>query len=191
MPEILVSLLAGLSVPVAALLFKYFLDLREKRSSRIVNVTDTKGKVFSILVEGKTDARYIGKVLENEYLLEDKVEKILTNYKKKHSNFNFHKNHHVDFLLEFNDKTIAVEVKSSGSVVQNEYIKNIKVKYPEVSELLLIFDSDIPSNLQSRFSDDNFVKFVTSPRGKALKEKVVNVLDEKISNFHHKAFKNN
>ncbi|EOW4146721.1 hypothetical protein ACOW9W_004017 [Vibrio parahaemolyticus] len=185
----LFSLLAGVAVPIVGIIFKLFLDAREKRVSRVVNVKDVKGKNFTIIMEGKTDINYISKVLENEYLLEDKVEKIFSEYKRKHSDFSYHKNKVVDFLLEYNDKKIAVEVKSSGSIVHRDYIKYLKDSHPDVTELLFVFDSDIPTDIKNAFVNDKFVKFVSSPRGKALKEKVTNTLNHEFYHPHNKAFK--
>ncbi|EJL6474594.1 hypothetical protein ACVTD8_16255 [Vibrio cholerae] len=182
MTEVIISLLAGLGVPVLAVLFSKIVDLKAARSEKLVIVRSSTGKESNLKVSATADKNAILRLLEEEYQFENSVEKILNKYKSKHKEFDFYKNDYVDFILKQNDKIIALEAKTSSNLPAKEYLDKIRSRHPEVSDLVLLFNSEIPSKYFDEYKGKNNVTFVSAPRNKSLSDKIVNVLNKEFSN---------
>lgn len=184
MTELIITMLAGLGVPALTLLIKYYLDAKDAHSKKYVEVKNSNGKKFSLIVEGKVEEELIRKLLKEEYAFEDQVERILKNYKAKNESFKYFKNSHVDFILEMNNKTIALEAKTNSNRPLKLHYEKVKENHPEVDELLFLFNSEIPKKYFDEYKGKNDVKFISSPRGKALSNKITNVLDQEFIKSH-------
>ena len=150
---------------------------KASNKTTILKITDENGKIKRVIHVGSLSSESIQPLLMEEYLFEDKVEKILNNYKKSRENFNFERNHSVDFILKFNGKIIALEVKTKLNKPSGKYLDFLKRSHPNVNELMFIFNSEIPAEYLEAYKDRKEVKFISSPREKGLTEKLYNVLD--------------
>lgn len=175
--SLLASVIAGFAVPFVYYFFKKRFEWQDSRKEKLLTITDENGKVRNIIMHGGVTPKNIQPLLMEEFLFENKVEKILNSYKNSHKNFNFQRNHSVDFLLRINDKVIALEVKTGKNKPTRQYVEFLKETHPDVNELMFLFNSDIPSEYLDAYKGRNEVKFISSPREKGLTQKLFNVLD--------------
>ena len=175
--SVIASLLAGVAVPLVFYFAKKSMTSKVSHKRTLLKIIDENGKIKRLMHVGNLSAESIQPLLMEEYLFEDKVEKILNNYKKTHANFNFQRNHSVDFIIELNSKIIALEVKTKLNQPSNKYLDFLKKSHPDVNELMFLFNSEIPTEYLDIYKDKKEVKFISSPREKGLAEKLFNVLD--------------
>lgn len=162
---------------VTYLIKKNIIDNKEPKDNTL-SVKDSSGKIRNILIQGSFNSGYLEKLLLEEYEFEDRVEDVLKKYKKRNKDFNFNKNKYIDFLLDMNDTQVGVIVRTKHNVPVKEYYKTIKEEYPSLDELVLIFNSEIPSIYKDKDEEiQSKIKFISSPNGRKLFEKVNNVLN--------------
>jgi len=178
MESLVIPILASIFfLIVTYLIKKNIIDNKEPKDNTL-SVKDSSGKVRNILIQGSFNSGYLEKLLLEEYEFEDRVEDVLKKYKKRNKDFNFYKNKYIDFLLDMNDTQVGVIVRTKHNVPVKEYYKIIKEEYPSLDELVLIFNSEIPSVYKDKDEEiQSKIKFISSPNGRKLFEKVNNVLN--------------
>jgi len=178
MESLVIPILASIFfLIVTYLIKKNIIDNKEPKDNTL-SVKDSSGKVRNILIQGSFNSGYLEKLLLEEYEFEDRVEDVLKKYKKRNKDFNFNKNKYIDFLLDMNDTQVGVIVRTKHNVPVKEYYKIIKEEYPSLDELVLIFNSEIPSVYKDKDEEiQSKIKFISSPNGRKLFEKVNNVLN--------------
>lgn len=179
MDELIISTAVALLIPLITVLAKKALKKTFDGKMTQLIVKDTNGKEQKISYSGKVELGAIQKIVEKEYAFESKVEQILKAYMKKNKGFSYTKNHSVDFLLKFSGHVIGLEVKRNYSLPSKKYFNAVKETHPDLEQLLFLFDSEIPEKYLHAYENDDFVKFISSPREKKLSEKIISILDQK------------
>jgi hypothetical protein len=179
MDELIISTAVALLIPLITILAKKALKKTFDGKMTQLIVKDTNGKEQKISYSGKVELEAIQKIVEKEYAFESKVEQILKTYMKKNKGFSYTKNHSVDFLLKFSGHVIGLEVKRNYSLPSKKYFNTVKETHPDLEQLLFLFDSEVPEKYLHAYENDDFVKFISSPREKKLSEKIKSILDQK------------
>lgn len=179
MDELIISTAVALLIPLITVLAKKVLKKTFDGKMTQLIVKDTNGKEQKISYSGKVELGAIQKIVEKEYAFESKVEQILKAYMKKNKGFSYTKNHSVDFLLKFSGHVIGLEVKRNYSLPSKKYFNTVRETHPDLEQLLFLFDSEVPEKYLHAYENDDFVKFISSPREKKLSEKIISILDQK------------
>ncbi|MFJ3117737.1 hypothetical protein ACIPI6_14470 [Pseudomonas protegens] len=178
MDEVIVSTVVAFLIPAIAFLAQKGLEKTFKNRTTHIIVKDEHGKEQKIIYTGKIKLDAIQKIVQKEYAFEVKVEQILKKYMRKNKKFSFNRNHSVDFLLNVPGCVIGLEVKTNYSLPSKKYFDTVKQCHPELDQLIFLFNSEVPSKFVEAYDNDDFVKFISSPREKRLSEELTSALDK-------------
>lgn len=178
MVETLISALVGALVPTIAYIIKRtFIDKKFSEKDREVIINDSKGVSSNIIINGEISVDKIKDHLNEIYNLEKELKKALDFYKKSNSKIVYKNNKFVDYIVEHEGKIIGIEAKTSKNIPSKSYLENLKKEHPEIDDLIYVFNSKVPQEYLSKYQNNNKIKFISSPNGKQLKEKITNILN--------------
>ncbi len=186
MEDFLTLLAAGSLISATAFITKNLVSEKLlKFLNKEISISDERGKKTKFIVKFNTPDEDVYKLLEKELEFEKKVKNSLNKYIRNHKeiDLNLSEENTFDFLVSFDDKKIGFEAKSSIKSFKTEWIKDYFAKNSDISELIMVLESDIPNNIFNEIKRSELgekVKFVSSPMGANLNQSIETILNSEI-----------
>lgn len=186
MEDFLTLLAAGSLISATAFITKNLVSEKLlKFLNKEISISDERGKKTKFFVKFNTPDEDVYKLLEKELEFERKVKSALNKYIRSHKeiDLNLSDENTFDFLVSFDDKKIGFEAKSSINSFKAEWIKDYFTKNSEISELIMVLESEIPNNIFNEIKRSELgekVKFVSSTEGANLNQSIETILNSEI-----------
>lgn len=147
MDNLFAGLIASLSIPVIALLFKKLLDKWVSGRTKDVIVRTADGKIVSLTVNANSSDIQIGDSVRRNLIFEQKVRDTLEIMTADLSGFSFHESKKVDFIAQYNGSMVAIECKVKVTRLNKASIEGYLEAEAGLSRLLLVSREPTPIGL--------------------------------------------
>lgn len=174
MEDLLAGLLATLSIPALALVFKAVLDKWITGKTKDIIARSPDGKVVSLTVDANSSDIQIGDSVRRNLIFEQEVRNALEKMAAELNGFSFHESRNVDFIAQFDGLKLAIECKEKAPRLSKKSIVRYLEAEDGLSTLLLVSREPIAMNIvenAEHFTELGHVSFLSIPSEEDLSRK--------------------
>jgi hypothetical protein len=174
MEDLLAGLIASLSIPALALVFKAALDKWVTGKTKDVIARSSDGKIVSLTVDADSSDIQISDSVRRNLIFEQEVRDTLEKMAAKLNGFTFHESQKVDFIAQFDGLKLAIECKERVPRLNKKSVERYLEAEDGLSKLLLVSREPTPTKVMEnakQYTESGHVSFLSIPSDADLSRK--------------------